>query len=683
VQRFGPGDAEVEVDKILAVPEDLRPAALVFLVTCDVSDETRRRARARCDGEMACEFWGLTELDGRVKRHPEIVEEFFQAAGRNIIQRILGTGSDERRALRNRRAMLELVRSFWVEGVLEKSLHGAAMIELGMEEKPGAVEHPWDMVLQTDREDRTLSPGTKIMDVFEETGENLLILGEPGSGKTTMLLELARDTIARAQQNPTQPIPVVFNLSSWADERQPIAEWLVNELNTKYNIPKKVARPWVESDELLLLLDGLDEVALQYREDCVKAINEFREDHLVPLVVCSRVADYEALTARFRLQGAVLLQPMTPQQIDEYLGGAGVALSAVRETLQDDSTLQELAEIPLMLSIMTLAYQGASVEDLQALDTVKARRQHLFDTYVRRMFERRRADQPYSPQQTTRWLAWLARKMSEHAQSVFLIEGLQPDRLPARTQRQVRIVAGWIVGLGVGLVIGLAFGLAFGLGAGLFYGLGAGLFFGMVFGLGKLGAIRPVEALKLSWEFGLAIGLGAGLFFGLVGGLVGGLGVGLVVGLYIGLYVGLFFGLVFGLTGAEIEAKMVPNQGIRRSAKNALITGLGLGPAAGIGLGLVGGLFSGPAAGLRVGLVFGLVFGPGVGLYFGMVFGGEAVIKHLILRYFLWRKGYLPWNLVRFLDYAAERIFLRKVGGGYIFVHRLLQDHFALLYEGQ
>ena len=34
-------------------------------------------------------------------------------------------------------------------------------------------------------------------------------------------------------------------------------------------------------------------------------------------------------------------------------------------------------------------------------------------------------------------------------------------------------------------------------------------------------------------------------------------------------------------------------------------------------------------------------------------------------------------NHARFLDYAAERIFLQKVGGGYIFVHRTLLEHFA------
>ena len=45
--------------------------------------------------------------------------------------------------------------------------------------------------------------------------------------------------------------------------------------------------------------------------------------------------------------------------------------------------------------------------------------------------------------------------------------------------------------------------------------------------------------------------------------------------------------------------------------------------------------------------------------------------------------GFLPLRLVPFLDYCAERIFLRKVGGGYIFIHRLLMEHFASLYAEQ
>lgn len=45
------------------------------------------------------------------------------------------------------------------------------------------------------------------------------------------------------------------------------------------------------------------------------------------------------------------------------------------------------------------------------------------------------------------------------------------------------------------------------------------------------------------------------------------------------------------------------------------------------------------------------------------------------------RSGSIPWNYVKFLDYAAERILLRKVGGGYIFIHRMLLEHFAARYD--
>ncbi|HZT98124.1 MAG TPA: hypothetical protein VFA10_00605, partial [Ktedonobacteraceae bacterium] len=74
---------------------------------------------------------------------------------------------------------------------------------------------------------------------------------------------------------------------------------------------------------------------------------------------------------------------------------------------------------------------------------------------------------------------------------------------------------------------------------------------------------------------------------------------------------------------------------------------------------------------LRVGLSAGLLF--------GLLMGGWACLRHYVLRFLLWRAGAMPWNYSRFLDYAAEHILLRKVGGGYIFVHRLLLEYFASL----
>jgi tetratricopeptide (TPR) repeat protein len=617
-------------------------------------------------------------------------------AGRDVI---LGT-SAEQRAQRNRRAMLELVRNTWIKGVLEQSLHGAAMIELGMEERADAVEHPWEMVLQMpDRPNRELPPGTKIVDVFDEMNQSLLILGEPGSGKTTTLLELARGAIARAENDLTRSIPVVFNLSSWAEKRQPLTEWLVEDLNTKYYIPKKVARPWVENDNLLLLLDGLDEVEREYRDTCVDAINKFCQEHLMPLAVCSRTADYQALTTQLKFHGAVLLQPLTSEQIDQYLAGVGTELLAVRTTLRYDPTLQELAQTPLMLSVMTMAYRGMSVEELGSLDSAQARRLHVFGAYVRQMFERRGAKHPYSPEQTVCWLAWLAQKMILHNLSVFLIERMQPDWLEARdlpwlsgnTVRLISVLAGIFVGtlLGImttGLSGSICGGVVSSLAGTALAGILVWTMLDLISEFGPRGSIRPAEVIGMSWET-LRGRLFYSLFNVLAAGLLGLLGDGIRGALFCLLILGIpglcivLPALFKALSVHDIAIREKPNQGIRRSATNAVTLGL-----TGMTAGLVGGLAIALALGLisesvdlelvklaGTGLAIGLIGGLGLGLRFG----GMAVIKHFFLRLILRRRGHSPWNYARFLDYAVERIFLRRVGGGYIFVHRLLLEHFA------
>ncbi|NTU81630.1 MAG: hypothetical protein HGA45_19985 [Chloroflexales bacterium] len=49
--------------------------------------------------------------------------------------------------------------------------------------------------------------------------------------------------------------------------------WLVEQLTAKYQVPKRLARAWVENDALLPLLDGRDEVSLAHREACLETCN--------------------------------------------------------------------------------------------------------------------------------------------------------------------------------------------------------------------------------------------------------------------------------------------------------------------------------------------------------------------------------------------------------------------------
>jgi hypothetical protein len=81
--------------------------------------------------------------------------------------------------------------------------------------------------------------------------------------------------------------------------------------------------------------------------------------------------------------------------------------------------------------------------------------------------------------------------------------------------------------------------------------------------------------------------------------------------------------------------------------------------------------------GLSIGLSFGLSGGVFAGLIVGLNRGGSAVLKHYALRLILWLTGNTPFNFIKFLDECAKLIFLKKFGGGYIFVHRMLLDYFA------
>ncbi|MGH8605327.1 MAG: hypothetical protein ACREXR_21810 [Gammaproteobacteria bacterium] len=86
---------------------------------------------------------------------------------------------------------------------------------------------------------------------------------------------------------------------------------------------------------------------------------------------------------------------------------------------------------------------------------------------------------------------------------------------------------------------------------------------------------------------------------------------------------------------------------------------------------LIGGLIVGLTEGLHMGLQMlfaGLFVGLIVGMIVGLNRGVAAAIKHYALRFVLWGSGHTPFNFIKFLDYCAQIILLKKVGGGYIFL---------------
>lgn len=123
----------------------------------------------------------------------------------------------------------------------------------------------------------------------------------------------------------------------------------------------------------------------------------------------------------------------------------------------------------------------------------------------------------------------------------------------------------------------------------------------------------------------------------------------------------------FGISRTDVaEQTTRPNQAIYRSARGAGWAALEGGVVAGVIFTLVAAV---PVSGILTALMGALIG--------GAAFGGYTVVSHYVVRLMLWSVGLLPLRLLFFLSLCSERILLQRIGGGYRFIHKLLQEYFA------
>ena len=265
---------------------------------------------------------------------------------------------------------------------LTRSLHRIASqrllyIKPEAEEDPNQVDAPWECDVKVGQQPIERLTRARVADLYQRRDINgrLLILGDPGTGKTTALLKLAEALVDRAQVG--NPIPVLLNLSTWKQDDWDLEPWLAAELKVKYGVRADIGKQWVSDDKKIIpLLDGLDELAGDRQERCVERINQFLQPGRWSgsLVVCSRTKEYQRYATRLGLNGSLTLQPWSAPTIHEYAlrvaDGPQLWHSIEADPLllqgdPDDPDAIGLAQIPLLLNILALAYQSISFHQWQ------------------------------------------------------------------------------------------------------------------------------------------------------------------------------------------------------------------------------------------------------------------------------------------------------------------------------
>ncbi|MEV5721808.1 NACHT domain-containing protein [Amycolatopsis mediterranei] len=628
------------------------------------------------------------------------------------------------------------MRVVWIDQFLARSLERVVPARLGLRERKDGITGPL-RVVGGDEPDEVAD----IVSLYQadRTQRRLVVLGEPGAGKTTQLLHLAEHLLA----DEAGPVPIVLSLSTgswkiepgrettlqWAgradqatyDEkvmrrerlraaRRAQAElavataidWLSWEISRLYQVPEPKVEAWLRMDRspVVLLLDGLDEIRnVEDRRRCVGVLSLLRARLNTAIVVCCRTREYFESERLLNFGVAAEITPLSAADVDQYLADAGDELASLRGACGRNAELVRLLDTPLALTVAVLAYRGRLVDDAAVAELLAGRLDHLWSAYLVEALRRRRSltapgKSRFGDEATMRHLRGLARLMESGGRDTFTVENLTlawvrtvdpapPGRIPAGAY----VVLALCGALGLAAYELRATGVGYAVACVVVLGLAAlahWRFAGRV-GARGLSQLQLAEFVAGRWRLNLRRALVMPL-----PSITAGIAVGVSIGVLGGVD-GLLLGLLPGVTaGAAAAVLALPERAAPRrrraagqvrsvrtaAARRTLVVRVVTGAVALVTWWKLAAVLA-PVIGAEVRpLAYHLMIAAGGGAWLsGFAVSLRGWWSHRAAVRSVLRCGVLPRDVGEFFPHLEEQIIMRRTPAGYAFLHRTLQSH--------
>ncbi|WYM02142.1 MAG: NACHT domain-containing protein [Gloeotrichia echinulata CP02] len=202
-------------------------------------------------------------------------------------------------------------------------------------------------------------PGLAVVERYDK----LMILGKPGTGKTTFLKWLAIKCNLGEWRGDR--VPIFISLKEFAEtKKQPgLKSYVAKQLKNCGVVEPQTVETLLNQGRVMVLLDGLDEVRAADLDRVLPEIRRFTTRFYGNyFIITSRIAAQEYIFEQFT---EVEIADFNHQQITDFATKWFQVKNPVQTErflakIQESKTLQELATNPLMLTLMSLIFEQRS-----------------------------------------------------------------------------------------------------------------------------------------------------------------------------------------------------------------------------------------------------------------------------------------------------------------------------------